>query len=78
MIHQPYGGITGQAADIQIQADQIIKDKRTLTEIIAEHTGQPVDRVAEDKERDKFFSAQEAKDYGLVDEVFEFGGKDKK
>lgn len=70
MIHQPYGGVTGQAADIQIQADQILKDKRTLTEIIARHTGQPVERVAADKERDKYFTAQEAKDYGLVDEVF--------
>ncbi|QOJ17156.1 MAG: ATP-dependent Clp protease proteolytic subunit [Phycisphaeraceae bacterium] len=70
MIHQPYGGVTGQAADIQIQADQILKDKRTLTEIIARHTGQPVERVAADKERDKYFTAQEARDYGLVDEVF--------
>lgn len=70
MIHQPYGGVTGQAADTQIQADQILKDKRTLTEIIARHTGQPVERVAADKERDKYFTAQEARDYGLVDEVF--------
>ncbi|MGI9012904.1 MAG: ClpP family protease [Phycisphaerales bacterium] len=69
MIHQPYGGITGQAADIQIQADQILKDKRTLTEIIARHTGQPVAQVAKDKERDKFFTAIEAKAYGMVDEV---------
>jgi ATP-dependent Clp protease protease subunit len=78
MIHQPYGGVTGQAADIQIQADQILKDKRTLTEIIARHTGQPVERVAEDKERDKFFTAAEAKAYGLVDEVFNPGDAAKK
>jgi len=70
MIHQPYGGVTGQAADIEIQADQIIKDKRTLTEIIARHTGQSVEQVSRDKERDKYFSATEAKEYGLVDEVF--------
>ena len=70
MIHQPYGGVTGQAADIQIQAAQIIRDKQTLTEIIARHTGQPVEQVAKDKERDKFFTAKEAKDYGLVDDVF--------
>ena len=78
MIHQPYGGITGQAADIQIQAEQIIKDKRTLTEIIAKHTGQSYETVAEDKERDKYFSAQEAKEYGLVDEVFVSTPKEKK
>lgn len=70
MIHQPYGGVTGQTTDIQIQAEQIIKTKQTLNEIIAKHTGKPVDQVAKDGERDKFFSAQEAKDYGLVDEVF--------
>jgi len=77
MIHQPYGGVTGQASDIQIQAEQILKDKRSLTEIISRHTGQPVERVAKDKERDKFFSAVEAKAYGLVDEVFG-GESDKK
>ena len=70
MIHQPYGGVTGQTTDIQIQAEQIIKAKQTLNEIIARHTGKSVEQVAKDGERDKFFSAQEAKDYGLVDEVF--------
>ena len=70
MIHQPYGGVSGQTTDIQIQAEQIIKAKQTLNEIIAKHTGQSVERVAEDGERDKYFTAQEAKDYGLVDEVF--------
>lgn len=71
MIHQPSGGVTGQTSDIQIQAEQIIKDKDTLNRIIAEHTGQPVERVARDGERDKYFNATEAKEYGLVDEVFQ-------
>lgn len=70
MIHQPYGGVTGQTTDIQIQAEQIIKAKQTLNNIIAKHTGQPVDQVTKDGERDKFFDAAEAKAYGLVDEVF--------
>ena len=70
VIHQPYGGVSGQTTDIQIQAEQIIKAKQTLNEIIAKHTGQSVEQVAADGERDKYFTAQEAKDYGLVDEVF--------
>jgi ATP-dependent Clp protease protease subunit len=70
MIHQPYGGVTGQTTDIQIQAEQIIKDKRTLCSIIARHTGQTMDQVTADWERDKYFTALEAKAYGLVDEVF--------
>ncbi|MBO6738334.1 MAG: ATP-dependent Clp protease proteolytic subunit [Phycisphaerales bacterium] len=69
MIHQPYGGITGQAEDIRLQAEQIIKSKQLLTDIIAKHTGQSPEQVKEDSERDKYFSAQEAKAYGLVDEV---------
>ena len=70
MIHQPYGGLTGHTTDIQIQAEQIIKAKQTLNEIIAQHTGQSVERVAKDGERDRYFTAKEAKEYGLVDEVF--------
>ena len=70
MIHQPYGGITGQTTDIQIQAEQIINAKKTLNKIIASHTGQSFETVAEDGERDKYFTAEEAKAYGLVDEVF--------
>ena len=70
MIHQPYGGVTGQTTDVQIQAEQIIKAKQMLNEIIARHTGQSIDRVAADGERDRYFSAEEAKAYGLVDEVF--------
>ncbi len=69
MIHQPYGGVTGQAEDIRLQAEQIIKSKQTLSRIIAENTGQSYDRVVADSERDKYFTAEEAKEYGLVDEV---------
>ena len=70
MIHQPYGGVSGQTTDVLIQAEQIIKAKQTLNEIMASHCGQTVERVAKDGERDHYFDAQEAKDYGLVDEVF--------
>jgi len=76
MIHQPYGGVTGQTTDVQIQAEQIIKAKQTLNEIMARHSGRPVEQVAKDGERDKFFTAQEAKDYGLVDEVFSLDKKE--
>lgn len=69
MIHQPYGGVTGQAEDIRIQAEQIIKSKAELNRIIADCTGQPVEVVQRDAERDKYFSAEEAAKYGLVDEV---------
>lgn len=69
MIHQPYGGVTGQAEDIKIQAEQIIRMKAELTRILADHTGQPIDVVKRDSERDKYFTAEEAKAYGLVDEI---------
>ncbi len=69
MIHQPFGGIYGQAADIAIQAEEILKTKEILTNLLATLTGKPRDQVAEDQERDKYFDAQAAKDYGLVDEV---------
>ena len=69
MIHQPYGGVYGQTTDVVIQAEEILKTKKQLNEILAKHTGQDVARIEEDSERDKFFSAQEAKDYGLVDDV---------
>ena len=77
MIHEPHGGVTGQTTDIQIQAEQILKSKRVLNEILAKHTGQDVETVASDGERDKFFSADEAKAYGLVDEVFQVPEKKK-
>lgn len=69
MIHQPHGGVSGQAEDIRIQAEQIIKAKQELNKIIASHTGQDIETVKRDSERDKYFSADEAKTYGLVDEV---------
>ncbi len=69
MIHQPYGGITGQAEDIRIQAEQIIKSKAELNRIISVHTGQSLENIQRDSERDKYFTAEEAVRYGLVDEV---------
>jgi ATP-dependent Clp protease protease subunit len=78
MIHQPHGGVYGQTSDIQIQAEMILKMKRQLNEILAKHTGQDVERVAKDAERDKYFSAEEAKAYGLVDDVASFPEKGKR
>jgi ATP-dependent Clp protease, protease subunit len=69
MIHQPHGGVTGQAEDIRIQAEQIIKMKAELNKILGHHTGKPPEQIHRDAERDKYFSAEEAKAYGLVDEV---------
>ena len=69
MIHQPYGGVYGQTADIEIQAEEILKTKNTLINIMARHTGQTAERVREDSERDRFFDAAEAVKYGICDEV---------
>lgn len=69
MIHQPFGGVYGQAADIQIQAEQILKDKENLINIMAKCTGQTFERIRDDSERDRFFFAKEAVAYGIVDEV---------
>lgn len=69
MIHQPLGGARGQATDIKIHAEQIIKIKNKLNSILAERTGQPLEKVERDTERDYFMSADEAKNYGLVDDV---------
>lgn len=69
MIHQPLGGTQGQAADIKIHADRILKSRDTLNDILAQRTGQPLDRIAKDTDRDNFMSAEEAKKYGLIDEV---------
>jgi ATP-dependent Clp protease protease subunit len=69
MMHQPLGQFQGQAADIAIQAEQIIYMKRMMAERIAQHTGQTVERIEEDSDRDRWFTAEEAKDYGLVDQV---------
>ncbi len=71
MIHQPSGGSRGQATDIQIQAEQILKTKEKLNKILAENTGKPLDQVIKDCERDYFMDAQEAKDYGLVDSIIQ-------
>jgi ATP-dependent Clp protease protease subunit len=69
MIHQPLGGTQGQATDIEIHAKRIVKVKENLNKILAERTGQPLDKIRQDTERDHFMSADEAKDYGLIDEV---------
>jgi ATP-dependent Clp protease protease subunit len=68
-MHQPLGGAQGQATDIEIQAKEILRMKGRLNEIIARHTGQPLERVEKDSDRDYFMSPEEAKEYGLVDEV---------
>jgi len=71
MVHQPSGGFQGQATDIEIHAQEILKIRARLNEIYAEHTGQPVEKIADALERDKFYTAQEAKAFGLIDEVVE-------
>ena len=69
MIHQPLGGAQGQAVDIEIQAKEILYIKKRLNELLADHTDQPYDKIANDTERDFFMSSEEAKDYGLIDQV---------
>jgi ATP-dependent Clp protease protease subunit len=69
MIHQPSGGARGQASDIQIQAEQILKSKKLLNQILAERTGQPLSKVEIDVERDHFLTSQEALEYGIIDEI---------
>ena len=71
MIHQPLGGAKGQATDIEIHAKWILKIRERLNQILSERTGQPIEKIQEDTERDNFMSAQEAKEYGLIDEVIE-------
>ncbi len=71
MIHQPLGGAQGQATDIEIQAKEILRLKKILNEILAENTGQSYKKIAKDTERDFFMSAEEAKEYGLIDQVLE-------
>jgi ATP-dependent Clp protease protease subunit len=73
MIHQPSisGGLRGQATDLKIYADNILRTKKRLTEIYSENTGQPVEKLLADMERDNFMSAEEAKAYGLIDEIVE-------
>jgi ATP-dependent Clp protease protease subunit len=69
MIHQPAGQVGGQVTDIEIQANEIMKTREDLNKVLAHHTGQPVEKIARDVDRDFYLNAQEAKDYGLVDEV---------
>ena len=69
MIHQPYGQVGGQVSDIEIQADGDPQGPQRLNEILAKHTGQPIDVIAKETDRDKYLHADEAKDFGLVDEV---------
>ncbi len=69
MLHQPWGGVTGQASDIKIQAEEILKAKQTINRILAEHTGQPLEKIMAETERDRYMTAEEAKAYGLIDEV---------
>jgi len=71
MIHQPWGGTGGTAADIQIQARELRRNKEMLTEILAKHTGQPLERIEKDSDRDFFMSPSQAKEYGIVDEVID-------
>jgi ATP-dependent Clp protease protease subunit len=69
MLHQPWGGVTGQAADIKIQAEEILKARALINELLSKHTGQPVEKIAEETERDRYMTADEAKEYGLIDDV---------
>ncbi|QDU39798.1 ATP-dependent Clp protease proteolytic subunit [Maioricimonas rarisocia] len=69
MIHQPYGSVGGQVSDIEIQAKEILETRQTLNEILADHTGQPLDVIARDTERDRYLNPNQAKEYGLVDDV---------
>jgi len=69
MMHQPWGGVQGQISDIEIQANEIMRSRELLNEILAGHTGQPIERVANDTDRDFFLSASEAKEYGVVDDI---------
>ncbi len=77
MIHQPWGGVTGQAADIAIQAEEILKAKKLLNELLAQHTGRSVDLIETETERDRYMTPQEAVEYGIVDEIL-LSGKKKK
>ena len=69
MIHQPYGQVGGQVSDIEIQAEEIVKSRQVINEVLSRHTGQPIERIARDTERDRYLTAIQAKEYGLVDEV---------
>jgi len=78
MLHQPWGGVTGQAADIKIQAEEILKARTMINQILAEHTGQSLEKIAAETERDRYMTADEACAYGIIDEVLKQEDKDKK
>jgi ATP-dependent Clp protease protease subunit len=78
MLHQPWGGVFGQAADIKIQAEEILKSKKMLNELLAKLSGQPVDKINAETERDRYMTADEALKYGLIDEVLTLDDQDKK
>ena len=69
MIHQPHGGVSGQVSDIEIQADEILRNRQVLNEVLAKHTGQTIEKIETDTGRDFFLTAEQAKDYGLVDQL---------
>ena len=69
MLHQPYGGVQGQISDIEIQANEIIRYREVLNQILAKHTGQPMDQIVKDTDRDFFMGAEDAKKYGVVDDI---------
>jgi len=69
MLHQPWGGVQGQVSDIEIQANEILRNRQVLNEILSSHSGQPIERIEKDTDRDFFLSAEEAKEYGLVDDI---------
>jgi ATP-dependent Clp protease protease subunit len=71
MLHQPYGGVQGQISDIEIQANEILRNREMLNEILAKHTGQPLERIAKDTDRDFFLGAEDCKKYGVVDDVLQ-------
>jgi ATP-dependent Clp protease, protease subunit len=78
MIHQPWGGVQGTASDISIQAEEILKTKKRLNQILSQHTGQPLETIERDTDRDRYHSAEEAKAYGLIDIVYFKKEKEKK
>ena len=75
MMHQPSGGIGGTASDIKIQAEQMLHIKKQMAELIAEHTGQTVEQIEADSDRDRWFTAEQAKEYGFVDHVVDSAGE---
>jgi ATP-dependent Clp protease protease subunit len=78
MIHQPWGGVQGTASDISIQAEEILRTKKRLNEILAHHTGQPLEVIERDTDRDRYMSSEEAKAYGLIDSVYVKKEREKK